>query len=108
MGACNCSMFCCTILNMPILVLQSSRWEERELVALFNLSSWCLVIDVWLFLAVPWICQQFVIVVFHDHSHLLFFIRVLRGALKWIKRLFLAFMTNSIVTACLVEISYFY
>ena len=26
---------------------------------------------VWLFLAVPWICLQFVIVVFPDHTHLL-------------------------------------
>ena len=35
---------------------------KRELVALLNLSSWCLVIDMWLFLAVPWVCLQFVIV----------------------------------------------
>ena len=45
---------------------------KRELVALLSLSSWCLVIIVWLFLAVPWVCLQFVIVVFHDHTHLLF------------------------------------
>ena len=44
----------------------------RELVALFNLSSWCLVIVVWLFLAVPLVCLQFVIVVFPDHTHFLF------------------------------------
>ena len=43
--------------------------DERELVALLRLSSWCLVTDVWLFLAVPWICLQFVIVVFPDHTH---------------------------------------
>ena len=35
-------------------------------------------IVVWLFLAVPWVCLQFVIVVFPDHSHLLFFIEILR------------------------------
>ena len=29
-------------------------------------------IVVWCFLAVPWVCLQFVIVVFPDHSHLLF------------------------------------
>ena len=46
---------------MPILVLQSS-----------SLSSWCLVMVVWLFLAVPWVCLRFVIVVFSDHTHLLF------------------------------------
>ena len=36
---------------------------KRELVALLSLSSWCLVIVVWLFLAVPWVCLQFIIVV---------------------------------------------
>ena len=46
---------------MSILVLQSS-----------SLSSWCLVVVVWLFLAVPWVCLRFVIVVFSDHTHLLF------------------------------------
>ena len=45
---------------------------KRELVALLSLSSWCLEIVVWLFLAVPWVCLQFVIVVFPDHTHLLF------------------------------------
>ena len=50
---------------------------KRELVALLNLSSWCLVMGEWLFLAVPWGCLQFVIVVFPDHSHLLFFIIVI-------------------------------
>ena len=28
-----------------------------------------LVIVVWLFLAVPWVCLQFVIVLFPDHTH---------------------------------------
>ena len=42
---------------------------EKELVALLSLSSWCLVIVVWLFLAVPWACLRFVIVVFPDHTH---------------------------------------
>ena len=46
--------------------------EERELNALLNLSSWCLVIVERLFLAVPWGSLQFVIVVFPDHTHLLF------------------------------------
>ena len=54
---------------MSILVLQSSLMGKRELVALLSLSSWCLVIDVWLFLPVPWVCLQFVIVVFPDHTH---------------------------------------
>ena len=32
----------------------------------------CIVVVVWLFLTVPWVCLQFVIVVFPDHTHLLF------------------------------------
>ena len=36
-------------------------------------SSWCLVMVERLFLAVPRGCLQFVIVVFPDHTHLLFF-----------------------------------
>ena len=46
---------------------------KRELVALLSLSSWCLVMVVWLFLAMPWICLRFVIMVFPDHTHLLLF-----------------------------------
>ena len=72
-GVCNCSMFCCTLLYVPssfAIILM----EKRELVALLSLSSWCLVIVVWLFLEVPWVCLQFVIVAFNDHTHLLFFI----------------------------------
>ena len=74
MGVCNCSMFCCTLLYVPSSFAIISM-GKRELVALLSLSFWCLVIVVWLFLAVPWICLQFVIVVFPDHTHLLFFYR---------------------------------
>ena len=42
---------------------------KRELVALLNLSSWCLVMVERLFLAVPQGCLRFVIVVFPDHTH---------------------------------------
>ena len=45
---------------------------KRELIALLNLSSWCLVMVERLFLAVPRGCLRFVIVVFPDHTHLLF------------------------------------
>ena len=44
---------------------------KRELIALLNLSSWCLVMVERLFLAVPRGCLQFVIVVFPDHTYLL-------------------------------------
>ena len=40
------------------------------------LESWCLVIVAWLFLAVSLVCLQLVIVVFPDHTHLLFNVRI--------------------------------
>ena len=46
---------------------------KRELVALLNLSCWCLVMVERFFLAVSWGFLQFVIVVFPDNNHLLFF-----------------------------------
>ena len=45
---------------------------KRDLVALLSLSSLNLVMFVLLFLAVPWGCLWLVIVVFPDHTHLLF------------------------------------
>ena len=50
--------------------------EERELVAMLNLSSSCLVMVKRFLLAVPWGCLRFVIVVFPDRTHLLFFVRI--------------------------------
>ena len=47
---------------------------KRELVALLNLSSWCLMMVERLFIVVPWGCLPFVIVVFPDHTHLLFLV----------------------------------
>ena len=71
MGVCDCSMFCCRLLyvhsSTAIILI-----GKRMLVALLNLSSWCLVMVERLFLAVPWGCLLFVIVVFPDHIHLLF------------------------------------
>ena len=70
MGVCNCSMFCCTLVyvHSSIAIILMGK---RELIALLNLSSWCLVMVEWLFLAVSRGCLQFVIVVFPDHTHLL-------------------------------------
>ena len=75
MGVCNCSMFCCTLLyvHSSIAIILMGK---RELIALLNLSSWCLVMVERLFLAVPLGCLQFVIVVFPDHTHLLFSIDI--------------------------------
>ena len=64
-------MFCCTLLcvrsSIAIILM-----GKRELVALLNLSSCSLVMVERLFLAVPQGCLRFVIVVFPDHTHLLF------------------------------------
>ena len=64
-------MFCCTLLyvHSSIAIILMGK---RELIALLNLSSWCLVMVERLFLAVPGGCLQFVIVVIPDHTHLLF------------------------------------
>ena len=63
-------MLCCTLLfvhsSLAIILM-----EKRELVALLNLSSWCLVMVEWLFRAVQCCCLRFGIVVFPDHTHLL-------------------------------------
>ena len=71
MVVCNCSMFCCTLLyiHSSIAIILMGK---RELIALLNLSSWCLVMVERLFLEMPRGCLQFVIVVFPDHTHLLF------------------------------------
>ena len=53
-------------------VFASVLMGTRELVALLSLSFWCIVIVVWLFLAMPRVCLLFVIVVFPDHTHVLF------------------------------------
>ena len=71
MGVCNCPMFCCMLLyvHSSIAIILMGK---RELIDLLNLSSWCLVMVECLFLAVLPDCLQFVIVVFPDHTHLLF------------------------------------
>ena len=64
-------MFCCAFLCVrsgAAIILMGNR----GLVALLGLSSLCLVMVEWLFLAVPWGCLRFVVVVFSDHTYLLF------------------------------------
>ena len=71
---CNCFMFCCALLyaysSFAIIFM-----GKRELVALLCLSPWCVVIVAWLFLTMPRVCLQFVIVIFPDHTHLLKFVK---------------------------------
>ena len=71
MGFCYCSVFCCAILcvHSSFAIISIGK---RELVALLCLSSGCLMIVVWLFLTMPRVCLEFVIVVFPDYTHLLF------------------------------------
>ena len=66
-------MFCCMLLYVHSCIA-IILMGKRELVALLNLSCWCLVMVERFFLAVSWGCLQFVIVVFPDNNHLLFFL----------------------------------
>ena len=64
-------MFCCTLLyvHSSIAIILMGK---RELFALLNLSSWCLVMVERLFLAVLWGSLWFVIVVFPGHTLTIF------------------------------------
>ena len=67
------SLFCYALLRVHFsfaIILK----RKRKLVALLLLSYRCIVtINVlWLFLTVPWVGLQHVIVVILDHTHLLF------------------------------------
>ena len=85
MGVCNCSMFSCTLLyvHSSIAIILVGK---TKLIALLNLSSWCLMMVEQLFLAVLRGCLQFVIVVFPDHTHLLF--------LQWVQNVVLSEMLH--------------
>ena len=71
MGVCNAICFVTYVTLCPFYIA-IILMGKRELDALLNLSSWCLVVVERLFLAVPRGCLRFVIVVFPDHTHLLF------------------------------------
>ena len=81
-GVCNCSVFCCTLLYVHSSIA-ITLMGNRELIALLNLSSCCLVMVERLFLAVPRGCLQFVIVVFPDHTHLLFMLLLCTLYFNW-------------------------
>ena len=70
MGVCNRFIFCRTLLYVHSS-FATILMEKRELVALLGLSYRCHLIVVWLFLVVQWVCLQFVIVVFPDHTRFL-------------------------------------
>ena len=60
---CNCSMFCCALLcvhsSFAIILIAFALVSRDRCMALPH---------------VPWVCLQFVFVVFADHTHLLFFV----------------------------------
>ena len=64
-------MFCCALVyvHSSFAIIPMGK---IELVDLLCLCSCCLMIVVWLFLTMPWVCMQFVIVAIPDHTHLLF------------------------------------
>ena len=84
-------------------------WEERELVVLLSLHpSWCLVIVAGLFLAVTWVCLQFVIVVFADHTHYFYTMEIKTGSLtstilKYALKLGRWSYQHSLVVSCLLK-----
>ena len=71
-------VLCLFLFNYALLCVHSSfaiiLKTKRKLVAMLLLSNRCIVtINVlWLFLTVPWVSLQYVIVVFPNHTHLLF------------------------------------
>ena len=66
---------------VSFLVLKSSLKQKRKLVALLELSYRCIVTKnvLRLFLIVPWVGLQCVIVVFPDHPHLFIIITEARA-----------------------------
>ena len=70
-----CSMFCYALLYV-LFSFSTILMEMGELVILLCLSSWCLGIVVFLlvFLMMPWVGLQRVIVVFPDHTHMFFLV----------------------------------
>ena len=65
----------CVVLCQFFLCYHLDKKKRVGCFALF--VFWCLVIVVWLFLMMPQVCLQFVIVVFPDHTHLLFSQRII-------------------------------
>ena len=73
-------VLCCSLFWYSLLCVLSSfaiiLTRKRELVALLLFSFRCIVTVniLWLYLTVPWVGLQCLIVVFADHTHLLFVI----------------------------------
>ena len=70
-------VLCLSLFCYALLCVHSSfaiiLKRKRKLIALLLLSYRCIVTrnGLWLFLTVPWVGLQYMIVVFPDHTHLL-------------------------------------
>ena len=71
MGVFNCSMFCCTLLYVHSSIAIILMVKRGRLLCLICLPGYLVVVR-WLFRPVPRGCLRFGIVVFPDHTHLLF------------------------------------
>ena len=70
-----CVLLCVTLCSFCLCSrLDGECGGGGGLVALFGLSSWCLMVVMWLFLAVPWVCLRFVVAEFPCHVRLLFLV----------------------------------
>ena len=68
------SLFCYALLFVHYNTFAIILKRKRKLVALLLMSYRCIITTnvLWLFLTVPWVSLQYVIVVFPDYTHLLF------------------------------------
>ena len=70
-------VLCLSLFRYELLCVHSSfaiiLKRKRKLVDLLYYRCLVTVNVLWLFLTAPWVCLQFAIVVFSDHTHLLFF-----------------------------------
>ena len=90
-------MFCCALLcvNYSFAIISVGK---RELAALLCLSSWCLMSVMWFLFTMPWVCLQFVVVVFPNHTHFLYFIKRVEESDKCI-----AFFETSLIDSIIQE-----
>ena len=61
---------CCFFVRYFVSVLVCNHLDREKRAGCFALFVFLVSRDfVWLFLTMPWVCLQFVIVVFPDHTH---------------------------------------
>ena len=73
MHCCNFKKQCYYIYNKSSSkIISASSFKFGQLIDYLVKLLLIIVIVVWLFLTMPWVCLQFVIVVFPDHTYVLF------------------------------------